>query len=77
MRCIHCQNEIHKDRVTFLELTNKIPTCVNCSTEEPALTLMNFGHKTGGEVFVVPNNPDGSRNKERVRQATRAFRRAR
>lgn len=77
MLCMHCNNEIHPDRVEFIKIAKKQPTCINCSREQPSVTLMSYGHKTAGEVVVVPNNGDGSHNAEAIRQAQRAYRRAR
>lgn len=77
MKCIHCDNQLDKDRTRFIEITGKFPTCVNCSKEQPVVSMMNYGHKTAGEVLIVPNNPNGTNNAEFVRQAKRAYRRGR
>ena len=46
-------------------------TCVRCSDAEPRRGLMDYGHKTGGVVVILPNDP------EQRRLAERAYRRAR
>jgi len=62
----------------YTELFGSAPTrCTQCSTAEAPVVLMNYGHKTGGHITVVPQNADGSNNSERVRQAMRAYMRAR
>ena len=69
MRCIHCDQEIPQERLEILPHT---VTCVKCSTEEKNLAIMVYPHKTGGDVVVVDSS-----NKENIRQAKRANRRAR
>ena len=69
MKCIHCGCIIPPERLEVLPHTT---TCVNCSTEQKNVAFMVYPHKTGGDVVVI----DGS-NKEGVRQAKRAYRRAR
>jgi len=67
--CSVCQIEIDPERLEVLPHTT---TCVSCSTEPKRLAFMVYDHKTAGYVqFVDP------RNKEAVRQAQRAYRRAR
>lgn len=75
--CLDCKTIIPEERVEIL-LGQKWPMrCVKCSKVEAPAVFMDFGHKTGGEIVVVPNNPDGTRDPEKVRLAVRCFRRSR
>lgn len=79
VRCAACAVTLPTSRVqVYTELFGSAPTrCTRCSTTEAPVVLMNYGHKTGGHITVVPQNADGSNNSERVRQAIRAYQRAR
>jgi hypothetical protein len=76
MKC-GCGQDISDERVEFLKSTGRAITCITCSREQPKVSFMSYTHKTAGEIVVVPNNPDGTRNKELIRIAERAFRRSR
>lgn len=67
--CEKCGNEIPAERLEVLPNTT---TCVGCSTVKAVIGFMVFDHKTGGTPILV--NPD---DKETLRQAQRANRRAR
>lgn len=69
MNCSQCNREIPTERLEILPNTN---TCAACSTEQRRVGFLVYGHKTAGEVVMV----DGG-NREAVRQAERAYRRAR
>jgi hypothetical protein len=69
MKCAVCQIDIPAERLEILPHTK---TCVSCSTEEKRVGFMCFEHKTAPFLVTV----DG-KNKEQLRQAKRAFRRAR
>jgi hypothetical protein len=69
MTCSSCGNEIPPERLEVLPHTK---TCAACSTEQRRVGFLVYGHKTAGEVVMV----DGG-NREAVRQAERAYRRAR
>jgi hypothetical protein len=69
MLCKVCSIEIPAERLEILPHTT---TCVKHSVEPKNKAFMVYGHKTGGEVVVV----NGS-NKEAIRQAERAYARAR
>lgn len=77
MKCIDCDNIIPEERIEVLERKGWPMRCVHCSKVETPAVFMNYGHKTAGEILIVPNNPDGTRDPEKVRQAERAFRRSR
>ena len=77
IRCIDCGEEIPDERVEILRSKNWPMRCVKCSKVEGPIGFMNFGHKTGGEVLIVPRNPDGTNDPEKIRQARRAYRRDR
>lgn len=67
--CVTCQVAIDPERLEVLPHTT---TCCKCSTEPKRLAFMTYEHKTAGYVqFIDP------RNTEAVRQARRAYRRAR
>ena len=69
MKCSHCNAQITPARLEILPDTK---TCAACSTEQRRVGFLVYGHKTAGEVVMV----DGG-NREAVRQAERAYRRAR
>ena len=69
MNCEKCQSVIPAERLDVLPHTK---TCVKCSTEPKRMGFMCFDHNTAPVLVTV----DGS-NKEALRQAKRAFRRAR
>jgi len=79
VRCNACRCALPTSRVqVYAELFGRAPThCTRCSATESPVVLMNYGHKTGGHITVVPQNADGTNNSERVRQAMRAYQRAR
>jgi hypothetical protein len=77
MKCIDCEEEIPEERLEILNAKGWPIRCVKCSKVQPLAAFMDFEHKTGGQIVVVPNNPDGTQNKELVRIAERAFRRSR
>jgi hypothetical protein len=67
--CIKCNTEIPVER---LEAIPGTLTCVKCSDVGDIMGFMVFDHKTAPYVIMVNKN-----NKEAVRQAKRANRRAR
>jgi hypothetical protein len=69
MKCAKCESEIPQERLEVLPHTK---TCVECSTEQKRVGFMCFEHKTAPFLVMVD-----SANKETLRQANRAFRRAR
>ena len=69
VQCEKCGTEIPAERLECLPNTK---TCVECSTVKKVVGFMVFDHKTGGTPILV--NPD---DKETLRQAQRANRRAR
>ena len=69
MKCSHCNAQITPARLEILPDTK---TCALCSTEQRRVGFLVYGHKTAGEVVII----DGG-NREAVRQAERAYRRAR
>jgi hypothetical protein len=71
MRCSVCNKKIAKSRAEFLSITGREPTCVKHSGEDKRLTLMEYGHKTAGEIVVVTDDP------EQRRMALRAYHRSR
>lgn len=77
--CAVCSCVLPDERVqVYSELFGSVPkTCTQCSTTDAPVVLMNYGHKTGGHITVVPQNADGTNNPERVRQAMRAYQRRR
>lgn len=75
--CIDCEATIPEERVEILLEQGWPMRCVDCSQVEPKAVYMDFGHKTGGEIVVVPNNPDGTQDEELVRIAERCFKRGR
>lgn len=77
VNCTNCNSEISMERLEAIRDFNLSYTCVNCSKTQSPAVFMSFEHKTGGSLFVVPNNPDGTQNEERVRQARRCFNRER
>jgi len=64
-----CGSEIPAERLEILPDTK---TCADCSTEQRRVGFLVYGHKTAGEVVMV----DGG-NAEAIRQARRAYERAR
>jgi hypothetical protein len=72
--CEKCNREIPQRRIeAFLERTGQLPTtCVNCSNTRHYIGFQVFGHKTGGTCIVID-----PKNREMLRQAVRADKRAR
>ena len=72
--CEKCGKQIPAERVeACLELYGTIPTvCTACSNIKKHFSVQVFGHKTGGEAFIIPNA-----TQEQIRQAKRFYRRAR
>lgn len=68
-RVCFCGKEIPPER---LEVLPDATTCVGCSGVKRVAAFMVYSHKTAGAVMFID-----SRNPEAVRQAKRAFRRAR
>lgn len=77
IRCKECGDEIPQERIDILNEKGWPLHCVRCSKVQPAVVLMDYAHKTAGEVVVIPNNQDGTNNEELVRIAKRAYRRSR
>lgn len=77
IQCIRCGAEIPEERVEILQKKNWPMCCIKCSTVEGPVGFMSYGHKTGGEVIVVPQNADGTNDPEKIRQAERVYRRGR
>lgn len=69
--CKVCNSPICQDRAEFLLEAGRPFVCIGCSTETPSLALMDYSHKTAPSLVVIGGN------KEQVRMAKRAFRRAR
>lgn len=69
--CILCHAPVPEGRVEFLVDSGRPMICLGCSTESPRLALMDYSHKTAPSLVVIGGN------KEQVRMAKRAFRRAR
>lgn len=67
--CKYCNQVIPAERLEALPSTE---TCVKHSDVVKNKAFMVFGHKTGGQVTIV-----NGANKEAIRQAERANRRAR
>lgn len=66
-----CGSEICPERLEFLQQRGRPLTCVKCSGEQPAVCLVEYGHKTASTVVIVGTDP------EQVRLARRAYKRAR
>ena len=66
-----CGAEIDPDRAEFLAEKNRPMVCLSCSSEQPKVCFMDYGHKTAPSLVVVGTD------RESVRKAERAFRRAR
>lgn len=47
-------------------------TCIECTNEQPAVVLPVYSHKTAPDIIIIKGS-----NKESIRQAKRANRRAR
>lgn len=71
MECKVCGVALCDERVEFLLSAGKHLVCVGCTTESHRLTLMDYSHKTAPSLVVIGGN------KEQVRMARRAYRRAR
>lgn len=67
--CTKCAKPIDPERLEALPDTL---TCKDCSTTIKAVTLMDFGHKTAPVLVTID-----PKDKEGVRRAQRAYRRAR
>jgi hypothetical protein len=70
-RCEHCNTPIDPDRAEFLTETGKPLTCPQHSNEQKKMTLMEYGHKTAGQIVIIPDNPEAKR------LALRAYHRSR
>lgn len=77
VQCIECGAQIPKERLVILRSKGWPTHCVKCSRVQAPAAFMIYSHKTAGELMIIPNNPDGTRNEELVRQAERAYKRAR
>jgi len=77
VKCIDCQEDFPDERLEILQEKGWPLRCVKCSKVQPKVSFMIYGHKTAGEVIVIPNQPDGTHNPELIRQAERAFKRSR
>ena len=66
--CFYCGHPIHPERLEVLPNTK---TCTSCSDVKMPLCFMDFGHKTAPSLVVVGND------REQIRLAKRAFKRAR
>lgn len=75
--CKVCGVEIPEERLEFLRAYERELTCVKHSKEQIVRTFMVYQHKTAGDLVVIPNKQDGTNDEELVRQAERAYRRAR
>jgi hypothetical protein len=71
MKCEKCGNTIPKERAKFLNEFGRPPHCASCSEENKTMTLMEYSHKTAGEIVIVPNDPEAKR------KAMNAYRRTR
>lgn len=69
--CMYCGIQLDEDRAEYLEETGRPLTCKSCSPEGHAVVLMEYGHKTAGTIVRVGTD------KEQIRLANRAYRRAR
>ncbi len=69
MNCVTCDSPIPKERLEVFPLATE---CVACSSAKPKFSLMFFDCKTNGSVVTIDGN-----NQEAIRQAKRAYRRAR
>lgn len=72
MNCIYCKTDVGIDRYEFLMETNRKIICKECSAENRAVGFMDYPHKTGATLVMVPSNA-----KETIRILNRANRRAR
>lgn len=72
MNCIYCKTDVGVDRYEFLVETNRKIICKECSAENRAVGFMDYPHKTGATLVMVPSNA-----KEKIRILSRANRRAR
>lgn len=77
MICRFCLKSLPKEREEAILTFDLDATCVECSKVQIPKVYMSYEHKTAGTLFVVPNNPDGSLDHEKIRQADRAFKRKR
>lgn len=77
MDCIDCGSPIPEERLEILTERGWPLHCIKCSKVEAPVAFMNYTHKTAGDIVVVPNNPDGTRDLEKVRIAERVYRRSR
>lgn len=68
MNCSQCERPIPAERREALPETT---TCVACSNVKKVVGLMEYGHKTGGSLVMLPDDP------EQIRLAYRSYRRAR
>ena len=71
MNCIRCGRQLDADRAEALAELNKPMTCMPCSTETHTVCFIEYGHKTAGTIVRVGTD------KEQIRLASRAYRRAR
>lgn len=72
MNCMYCQTSVGLDRYEFLLQTGRKIICKGCSSENRAVGYMDYPHKTGAMLVMVPSNA-----KETIRIMSRANRRAR
>ncbi len=72
-RCDVCDLELSQERAMLIAGSNgALPcVCIEHSKVTKPKGFLNYGHKTAGEVIIIPNNP------ESLRKATREYRRAR
>lgn len=77
--CNVCGNVVPDERVQILRelFPQHAITCTACSKVQQPLVLMDYSHKTAGVAFIVPTNPDGTRNVEMERKALRVYNRSR
>jgi len=64
--CSNCGKEIPKERLECYT------TCIDCTNTKPHVVLPIYNHKTAPDLVIINGN-----NKESIRQAYRANRRAR
>lgn len=64
--CVLCNREMPKTRLIMYK------TCINCTNEKPYSGFMVYEHKTAGNIQLIK-----TKDKESLRRAKRANRRAR
>jgi hypothetical protein len=72
-RCEVCDVVIEEERAKLIAMSgNRLPcVCLEHSTVTKPKGLMDFGHKTAGEVVILPNDAESQR------RAFRQYHRAR